>query len=133
MTSEPAGEGRHEKMMLVETIGSVLWFVMDGLWMLNQGGGAKGMIAPALAVNLYVYRYTPRSFSQFAVVSAMNSWLLMNVFWMVGDLDKDARALGWARVFFVAGMVLLAAAVGRNALHPERLGKVLAPFRRLRV
>jgi hypothetical protein len=121
-----------DKQILVETVGSVLWFVMDGLWMLNQPLYAKAMVVPTLAVNLFVFRYTNRSFSQISVVAAMNSWLLMNVFWMVGDLDKDPRLIEFARATFALGMVLLALAVGRAAADPERLMKVLARFRRLR-
>jgi hypothetical protein len=67
-----------------------------------------------------------------SVVAAMNSWLVMNILWVVGDLDKDPRPVAVARVLFVLGMVFLALAVGRDATRPERLTKVLARFRRLR-
>ena len=113
----------------METAGSVLWFAMDGLWMLNAAGPAKAMVVPTLAMNLLVFRYTRRALSQVAVVAAMNAWLLMNICWMVGDLDKDPRALAAARVLFGLGIVLLVVAVGRGASRPE----VLARFRRLRM
>ena len=118
-----------EKLVLVETAGSVLWFAMDGFWMLNVGGAAKAMVMPTLAMNLLVFRYTRRTLSQVAVVAAMNSWLLMNICWMVGDLDRDPRALIAARVLFGLGIALLIIAVGRGASRPE----VLARFRRLRM
>ena len=123
---------QQDKLVIVETTGSVLWFIMDGFWMLNQTLLAKAMVLPTLLLNLLVFRYTRRSFSQYSVVAAMNSWLLMNICWMIGDLDKDPRAVSGARVMFALGIVLLALAVGRNAMHPERLTKVLAQFRRLR-
>jgi hypothetical protein len=122
-----------EKLVLVETVGSVLWFIMDGCWMLNQVLPAKLMVLPTLAVNLSVFRYTRHSFSQFSVAAAMNSWVLMNIFWMISDLDKDVRPMAVARVMFALGMILLTLAVGRDAMHPERLTKVLAHFRRLRI
>jgi hypothetical protein len=121
-----------EKVLLTETIGSVLWFVMDGLWMLNHALPAKAMVLPTLAVNLWVFRFTTRSFSHMAVVAAMNSWLLMNIFWMVGDLDKDPRPLAVARAMFGLGMVLLALAVCKGASRREGLTRVLAHFRRLK-
>ena len=126
-------EFHHEKLVLVETIGSVLWFLMDGFWMLNQALPAKAMVLPTLGVNLWVFRYTKRSFTQYAVVAAMNSWLFMNICWMIGDLDKDPKPLVVARAMFALGMLLLVLAVGRNAMHPERLTKALAHFRRLRI
>src|SRR3712207_1971610 len=86
--SEPIGS-HVDRLAMVETIGSVLWFFMDGFWMLSLPFAAKSMVAPTLAVNLLVFRYTRRSLSQFAIASAMNSWLLMNILWMLGDLEKD--------------------------------------------
>ena len=132
MVESPTIE-QQDKLVLVETIGSVLWFIMDGFWMLNQAFAAKAMVIPTFVVNLLVFRYTKRSFSQYSVVAAMNSWLLMNVCWMVGDLDKDPRPITAARVLFALGIGLLGLAVGRDAMHPERLTKVLAHFRRLRI
>ena len=124
---------QQDKLVLIETVGSVLWFIMDGLWMLNQALPAKAIVLPTLAINLLAFRYTKRSFSQYAVVAAMNSWLLMNICWMVGDLDKDPRPVTVARVMFAVGVVLLTLAVGRDAMHPKRLTKVLCHFRRLRI
>jgi hypothetical protein len=122
-----------QKQMLFETIGSVLWFFMDGCWMLNQAFAAKAMILPTLVVNLWVFRFARQSFSQFSVVAAMNAWLAMNIFWMIGDLDKDPRPLAAARAMFALGIVFLTLAVGREAMHPDRLAKVLTRFRRLRI
>ena len=122
-----------DKLVLVETVGSVLWFIMDGFWMLNQALPAKAIALPALLVNLLVFRYTKHSLSQFSVVAAMNSWLVMNICWMVGDLDKDPRPIVAARVMFALGTLLLIVAAGRECMHPERLTKVLAHFRRLRI
>lgn len=129
--SENSTADQQSKLLLVETVGSVLWFLMDGFWMLNQAFAAKLMIVPTLAVNLLVFRYTQRSFSHFAVSAAMNSWLLMNICWMVADLDKDPQALAVARGMFLLGVVLLLA-VARNASNSEGLSKVLTHFRRLR-
>jgi hypothetical protein len=120
------------RQILVETIGSVLWFLMDGFWMLNLASAAKGMILPTLVVNLLVFRYAKRSLSQYSVVAAMNSWLLMNICWMVSDLDKNPKPLAAAKVMFALGIVLLAVAWGREASDPERLTKVMSHFRRLR-
>jgi hypothetical protein len=131
--AEPSNLNELDKQVLVETVGSVLWFVMDGLWMLNQAALAKGMVLPTLALNLFVFRYTKRSFNQFSVVGAMNAWLLMNIFWMVGDLDKDPRPIEFARAMFWLGLVLLALAIGREATNPDGLAKLLTRFRRLRV
>ena len=131
--SEKAALESQERLVLTETIGSVLWFIMDGFWMLNYGLPAKAMVFPTLAVNLLVFRYTTRSFGQTAVVAAMNSWLLMNILWMLSDLEKDLRLLTLARWMFVLGIALLVLAIGRNVVHPQGRTAVLAHFRRLRM
>ena len=133
MAEQQIDYAQHERLVLTETIGSVLWFLMDGFWMLALSGPAKAMVLPTLAVNLFVFRYTKRSFSQIAVVSAMNCWLLMNIFWMISDLDKDPRLMIVAQALFGLGILLLVAVVVRNAARGERLTQVLAHFRRLRV
>ena len=131
----PAGEvpGQRHKLALTETVGSVLWFVMDGFWLLDQALPAKVMVLPTLTINLLVFRFTKRSFSHMSVAAAMNAWLVMNTFWMIGDLDKNARLVAIARGMFVVGLVLLGLAVARDATRPEGLTKVLASFRRLRI
>jgi hypothetical protein len=121
------------KLALTETLGSVLWFLMDGFWMLSLAAAAKWMIFPTIAVNLFVFRYTRPVFSQLAVVAAMNSWLAMNIFWMIGDLDKDPNPLGLAKMMFALGLTFLVLAVGRNLFRPRRLVTILAHFRRLRI
>jgi hypothetical protein len=63
----------------------------------------------------------------------MNSWLVMNILWMLGDLAGDRRPVSIARVFFALGIVLLALAAARDATRPERLASVFARFRRLRL
>jgi hypothetical protein len=105
---------------------------MDGFWMLNQALAAKTMILPTLVVNLLVFKFARQSFSQFAVVAAMNCWLAMNICWMVGDIDKDPKPVAVARWMFVLGLVFLGFGVGRDATQPDRLKTVLARFRRLR-
>jgi hypothetical protein len=121
------------RLVLTETLGSVLWFFMDGFWMLSLASAAKWMIFPTVAVNLFVFRYTRPLFSQLAVVAAMNSWLGMNIFWMISDLDRDPKPLGLAKMMFALGIVFLILAVGRNVFRPRSWGTVLMQFRRLRM
>jgi hypothetical protein len=71
-------------------------------------------------------------FSPFSVVAAMNSWLLMNIFWMVGDLDKTMAPLVVARTMYALGLILLVLAVAKSGWWGEGLMDVLSRFRRLR-
>lgn len=120
------------RMLFWETVGSVLWLLMDGCWMLDWGVLAAVLIAPCLAANLMVFRYTPRAWAILAVTASMNCWLAMNVTWMIDDLWTVPALLVTARVFLVVACALLVFAFFHSRWHPEARNAVLAGFRRLR-
>ena len=121
------------RQILIETLGSVLWFLLDGFWMLDLPLVAKALVLPTLGVNLLVFRYTHRSVSQLSVVAAMNAWLLMNIFWMFGEIDEKPAFLTAARGMFALGVTLLVVAFARDAADPSRRSQLLLHFRRLRM
>ena len=101
--------------------------------MLDVPLAAKFLVLPTLAVNLLVFRYAQRSISQYSVVAAMNAWLLMNIFWMFGDMDGNVTFLMAARGMFGLGLILLIAGFARDAADPSRRSQLLLHFRRLRM
>ena len=121
------------RQILVETLGSVLWFMLDGFWMLDLPLAAKSLVLPTVAMNLLVFRYAGKSVSQYCVIAAMNAWLLMNIFWMFGDMDEKPAFLTAARSMFALGVVLLVLAFARDAADPSRRSQLLLHFRRLRM
>jgi hypothetical protein len=122
-----------QRMLFWETLGSVLWLLMDACWMLGWAFPAAALIAPCLAANLMVFRYTPRTWAIMAVTASMNCWLAMNVVWMVGDLWAVPVLLSAARVFLAVACALLLFAFSHSRWRPEAREAVLAGFRRLRI
>lgn len=120
-------------MLFWETLGSVLWLLMDGGWMLGWEVAAFALILPCVAANLMVFRHTPRVVPVLAVTAAMNCWLGMNVIWMVADLRGMPSLLVVARVFLAAGCGLLLFAFSASRWRPDARAALLARFRRLRV
>lgn len=120
-------------MLFWETLGSVLWLLMDGGWMLGWDVAAFALILPCVAANLMVFRHTPRFPAILAVTAAMNCWLGMNVFWMVADLREIPSLLIVARVFLAVACGLLLFAFSSSRWRPEARKAVLARFRRLRI
>lgn len=122
-----------EKLAFSETVGSILWFFMDAAWMFEISFLAKVLITPTVLVNLSGFRYTERKLTGFFVTVAMNAWLIMNIFWMVSDLNKVDSLLIVARVMFIVGIGFLIAAIAKTGLDYQLLLEMLSRFRRLRI
>ena len=124
---------RARRLVLLETTGSLLWFLMDGCWMLGLGGPARALALPTLAAHGLAFRYTERSAVELAVTGSVNCWVLMNVLWMVGDLEGRPDLLAWAQAAFAAGLALLLLAAVRARATGELFRRTLGRFRRLRM
>ena len=101
--------------------------------MLALPGPARALALPTLAAHWAAFRYTERSVVELAVTGSVNCWVLMNVLWMIADLDHRPALLAGARLAFAAGLGLLVLAGVRARAAGELLRKTLGRFRRLRV
>ncbi|MBI5732572.1 hypothetical protein HY967_01260 [Candidatus Jorgensenbacteria bacterium] len=126
-------DSNEKKLVFFETIGSVLWFVMDSAWMFGSVTFAELLILPSVIFNFAIFFYTERSFSPFAVTAAMNAWLMMNILWMVGDMERAPILVFAAKITFGIGMLFLLVAFVKSRSSREVLVSVLRRFRRLRV
>ncbi|TSC56467.1 MAG: hypothetical protein G01um101418_326 [Parcubacteria group bacterium Gr01-1014_18] len=86
------------KLNLAEQSGSVVWFLMDGLWLMKLTFWAYILIIPALVLNLTIFRYTERKASGMIVTTIINLWLLFAISWMISDL-------GGITVFYTVSQV----------------------------
>ena len=123
---------RARRVVVLETVGSLFWFLMDGCWMMGLGGPARVLALPTVAAQLIAFRHTPRSVVELAVTGSVNCWVLMNVFWMFGDLDDRSGMFTAARVAFAAGLGLLILAALHAGSAADLRKRALMRFRRLR-
>jgi hypothetical protein len=128
-----AENGRSGRLVVLETIGSLAWFLMDGCWMLGLGGAARALVLPTVVAHAAAFRYTERAAVDMAVTASVNCWVLMNVFWMMADLEGQSALLVPARIAFAAGIALLLLAAVRARATGEVVKRTLARFRRLRL
>ena len=120
------------RLALWETVGSVIWFLMDGCWMRGWGTLATVLILPTLLPNLMAFRYTERRPAPLAITAAMNSWLVMNCCWMVADLGGPKGLLTGGDAFFALGVALIGLACVMTLRAGGSLLDVLGRFRRFR-
>lgn len=121
------------RLVVVETISSVCWFLMDASWMFGLPMIAKVMAILTIATSLLVFKFTERAAAPMLVTAAMTSWAVMNVFWMLNDLTTWNGGLGVAQLFFVIGVVCLLGAMVTARHSTEPVLAVIARFRRLRI
>ena len=70
---------KRDKLNFWDTTGSIMWFLMDGFWMMQWYWAAHLLIVPTLLANLITFRFIRFTTSQVFLTAAMNSWLLTNV------------------------------------------------------
>jgi hypothetical protein len=121
-----------EKRELFESVGSALWFAMDGLWMFQAVGAAELLVAPTVVSNLLAFRYTERTLSEYGVLASVNLWLWMNASWMIADLEDVPQLITMAKVLFGAGFLALFLALLGPRCDRSTLIEVFGRFRRLR-
>lgn len=121
------------RLIVVETIGSVCWFLMDASWMFGIPSTAMLFAVFTIGASLLVFRYTERLASQMLVTAAMAAWASMNVCWMLNDLKIWDGGLTVAKVFFVLGAICLTSAVLTAKRSMEPIQAIIARFRRLRL
>ncbi len=125
-------EKMNARLIVVETIGSVCWFLMDASWMFGISITAKILAVFTVAASLMVFRYTERAWSQMLVTAAMAAWASMNVCWMLHDLKSWDSGLSVAAVFFAVGAMCLVTAVLFAKRSMEPIQAIIERFRRLR-
>lgn len=121
------------KLVVVETVSSLCWFLMDASWMFTLYTLAKIMAVLTIGTTLWVFRYTERNWSDMLVTASVACWACMNVFWML----NDSRLIDWGlkagAFFFFAGALFLLGAFFSARSHKEMLENIIARFRRLRL
>ncbi len=121
------------RLVLVETISSVCWFLMDASWMFGLYTMAQIMAVLTVATSLWIFRYTERTMSDMLVTASVACWACMNVCWMLHDSKAITWGLTVAAGFFFGGAIFLVAAFFFARTHREMLESIIARFRRLRL
>jgi len=122
-----------ERMMVVETVGSVCWLAMDAAWMLGWRAAATLLAVPCVLAHLLLFRFTSRTVVAIAVTGSMFCWVGMNAAWMLGDVWNVTALLTIAKLFCLTATALLIVAFSKSRWRPEARALLFAGFRRLRV
>ncbi|MXV15843.1 hypothetical protein [Hufsiella ginkgonis] len=85
-----------------------LWLLKDTCWVMDLHVPGLVMIAPTLALAIFITarfrRYTAELFHNIAVCL----WITANSVWMIGEFFYDDGLRPYATVLFVAGLITVA-------------------------
>lgn len=122
----PAGPAPQQQL---ETLGTFLWLLMDFLWLVEWPwpgtvAGAIGFLC--LTAVLWLL---PRDLATQAAAGSASGWLLMNLFWMLGESHAQPGLILTAQWMGAAAVGLLGVSVWSGGIG----GPVLQQFRRIKV
>ena len=121
------------RLATIESAGSVLWFLMDGFWLLELEWPTYLLLVPTVAAHLISFAFTRRTAADLTVTASLNSWVLMNALWVIGDLQGLPALVVAAKVFFGLGVAMLAVAALSSRTGGQVLKRVVHRFRRVRL
>lgn len=124
---------RDKKLELWETLGTIFWFLLDGAWMLGWPVITGVLLGPALFFNFLVFFYVERVGGSVLAVLAVNSWLLMNIFWIMADLYGKSTAMIYAKFMFWTGLAFLLTSLAIHRDYKQYMFLALYRFRRFRI
>lgn len=124
---------RDKKLELFELLGSVLWLLLDGFWMLEWSMLVAILMIPTILCNLTTLVFVERVSSSIIAVLVVNAWLLMNVFGILEDMYSFNNGLLYAKVIFGASVGLLLFGTIQNRGYRHYVFLVFYRFRRFRM
>ncbi len=117
-------------VVLLETITVFLWFLLDGLWLMEWKVATYICSCACLSTCLLIFAVLERKRVLFWMAGADTAWLCTNILWAIADLEQETHLLLAAKLCFFGGVILFAVAFGLGRMHKE-LGELI--LRRMRI
>ena len=105
---------------------------MDYYWFKGQHLAAFVLIPPTILAHLLVIIFGEKGFAYVTVYAALNSWVIANALWVIGDLNGVEIFITAADTFFKLAIVLTGLVVFLS-FRDKSLALILRLFRRFRI
>lgn len=118
-----------KKYQTLETIATILWLLMDFVWMCGFNLTAAVMSVPTLFILVMSsIKFQGNKISELHSMNASVGWLLMNSMWIFSEIvDKDKYLLCAKLSFLFAVICVLL------SLRASRKEKEIVDFKRLKI
>ena len=122
----------------IEVTNSILWFLMDGCWMMGIYHPAivLAVLAVLSALLLTVREFDhdihenaekPHTAANLFANLGILLWIVMNALWIIGDVVPQPLLMTYAKISFFSGIVMIALAVRETGVD-----QAIAKFKRFR-
>lgn len=96
------------RIRATENLHILLWLIKDTCWVQDYRVLGVTMIAPTIAVAIYLAARTRQAREEFIHNVAIVFWLCANSIWMIGEFFYNDGTRPFALVFFALGLLTLA-------------------------
>lgn len=115
-----------------EFAGSIFWLLMDYCWFKEWQTTAYIFILPTISAHFLAMAFGEKGLAYFTIYAALNSWVMANSLWVIGDLNGVGYFVTAADACFKLAIVLTGLILVIS-LKEKSLTLVLRLFRRFRV
>lgn len=124
---------REKKLEFHETNITLLWFLMDGLWMMGWKIIPAILVFPAAALGCLIFLYADRTPRFLAITIAGSTWMFMDICWMIGENFEIGTFNILSHIMFWITFLCLAYSLTKSKDYRESVTEVLSGFRRVRI
>lgn len=121
-----------KKFEFYETSTTLLWFLMDGLWMMGFKILSAIIALPAVIAACLVLIYASKTPHLLAIVAG-STWLFMDICWMIGENFKINWLHMTSKVMFWITFLFLVYGLTKSRNYRESVFEVLSGFRRFKI
>jgi quinol-cytochrome oxidoreductase complex cytochrome b subunit len=107
----------------VDNLHIVLWLIKDMCWVSDFKVVGLMMVIPTILVAFWIAWINRSDKSDFAHNLAVCCWICANSVWMFGEFYCNDTTRPFAKVFFVTGLVIIAAHYAQRIAHWLRATK----------
>lgn len=124
---------REKRFEFHETNVTLLWFLMDGLWMMGFEILPVIIAVPAVIIGCLIFVYADKTPHLLAVVVAGSTWMFMDVSWMVSENFEIKWLYILSCIMFWTTFLCLAYSVIKSKNYRESAYETLSGFRRMKI
>ncbi len=124
---------REKRFEFHETNITLLWFLMDSLWMMGWKIVPAILAFPAIAMGCIIFVYADKTPRLLAVTVAGSTWMFMDICWMIGENFEIGMFNILSHIMFWVTFICLAYSLTKSREYRESVMEALSGFRRMKV
>ncbi|MBL7943436.1 MAG: hypothetical protein JNM00_11745 [Flavobacteriales bacterium] len=98
-----------EKFRVTENLHILFWLIKDTCWLIEYKTLGAWMIAPTVAVAIWLTWKSRSDWPEFSHNMAVTLWISANSWWMINEFFWDDIYKSWSLFPFLGGLLILAA------------------------